>query len=173
MSRVSCPQCLCPQCLRHGVRRHPLIRTPTRGVTSESRARSCRVPSRVSCHGPCHGPSCHGPLRRRPGSKCPAPQIRLRKRRPIVLPTMPSRLKRDPNWCSRPEVTVVMLDLVKNLRIGVNPDCSWARRVGQGNGYLVGRRVRANIPLRLDGVLGKIAVSAGPPRTYARWSHPT
>ncbi len=54
-----------------------------------------------------------------------------------------------------------------------NPDGSLARKVGQENGYLVGRRVRANIPVRLHVVLGKIAVSAGPPRTHARWSHPT
>ncbi len=30
-----------------------------------------------------------------------------------------------------------------------------------------------SLPLRLDVVLGKCAVSAGPPRTYARWFHPT
>ncbi len=30
-----------------------------------------------------------------------------------------------------------------------------------------------SIPLRLHVVLGEIAVSAGPPRAYARWSHPT
>ncbi len=43
-----------------------------------------------------------------------------------------------------------------------------ARRVGQGTGYLVGRRVRVNIPLQFHVVSGKIAVSAVPPRTYAR-----
>ncbi len=63
--------------------------------------------------------------------------------------------------------------IILNHEIILNPDDSSARRVEQGNGYLVGRRVRANIPLRLHGVMGKIAVSAGPPRTYTRWSHPT